>query len=554
MPVKVREFCRILERQVERSYHLELSDRELVERYGKYRDESAFATLVERHGPMILGTCRRILRDSHAVDDAFQATFLVLARKASSHGWHDSIGGWLYKVAGNVCRKLLRKRKTRFVPLAVEPVCRGEHRGIASDFSDALDEELQALPSKYQQAILLCHLQSLTVDDAASQLGCTVGQLRGWLYRGREKLRQGLGKRGIAFSATAFTLALGQASAHPVPAALAQTLAAGGSPVATSLATEIIVMLFKIQMVRLAAASFAIAAFAGLGMTGRETLAEQRGSTRSPVAQNGALPLPANVPVTAKLDDEKDDKKIDIRKGIIVAVDAASNRLTVQTEEDGFKLEVELASTTTLEVAKRAVKLAELRNGMECKVQFQGDAKVPFKIVASWPTAEAVLKSLDVAKRTATISFDSEKGIDVEVQLPLYPDAEVTFDGIRAGLEDVPTGRKIKLELGADKKTIAGIHVMAEDGDVPAHLVSVEAGAKGIVVSLNVSNEKAERKVTLGFAMADSVKIRILGKDASAGDLKPNMPVVIRLNADRRTVTHILAGSPEERKDDDDDK
>ena len=130
-----------------------LSEWQLLDRYASRRDESAFEALVARHGPMVLGVCRRVLDDPHAVEDAFQATFLVLVRKAGSLGERDAIGHWLYGVA---CRVALRarceaaQRRSREVPVArVEAVARGDEPG-RDELAPVLDEELSRLPPKYR--------------------------------------------------------------------------------------------------------------------------------------------------------------------------------------------------------------------------------------------------------------------------------------------------------------------------------------------------------------------------------------------------------------------
>ena len=175
------------------------TDTELLTSFVRHRDEAAFAALVERHGPMVMGTCRRILYDPHAAEDAFQAAFLVLARRAASLPRTEALAGWLYGVARRVALK------TRSAP--PEPLPAREAEAHARDplaelsgreVLAILDEEIRRLPSDYRLPVVLCCLEGLTLEEAAARLGCGTGALRGRLERGRERLRTRLSARGLA--------------------------------------------------------------------------------------------------------------------------------------------------------------------------------------------------------------------------------------------------------------------------------------------------------------------------------------------------------------------
>src|SRR5580704_2712733 len=145
----------------------ELSDRELLERFVSERDESAFIVLFARHGPMVLGVCRRALPAFHDAEDACQATFLVLARKASSVCKKTSLSSWLYGVACRVAANLKRnqaRRKTheRRMDASAEVTWR--------EMQSILDEELQRLPECYRAPLILCYLECMTRDEAAHHL------------------------------------------------------------------------------------------------------------------------------------------------------------------------------------------------------------------------------------------------------------------------------------------------------------------------------------------------------------------------------------------------
>jgi RNA polymerase sigma factor (sigma-70 family) len=185
-----------------------LSDQQLLERFVARRDavaELAFATLVERHGAMVLGVCRRILADSHDAEDAFQATFLVLVRQARSIRVDGSLGRWLYGVAtrvsaharANARRRQARERLGRSL-VDVESRDTSTVATVQADIQKILAEELDRLPDRFKAPIVLCDLEGTTHEDAARFLGCPVGTIKSRLSRARARLRRGLIRRGLA--------------------------------------------------------------------------------------------------------------------------------------------------------------------------------------------------------------------------------------------------------------------------------------------------------------------------------------------------------------------
>jgi RNA polymerase sigma factor (sigma-70 family) len=202
------------------------ADRELLEQFRSHRDETAFAALVRRHSPMVVGVCRRVLRHAQDAEDAAQATFLVLARKASSIRKGEAVGSWLYGVASRIARKLQGqnfRRHGRLRRAAELPLPENQADAPWQEFLAILDEELGRLPSAYRAPLVLCYLEGRTQDQAARQLGCSLGKLRGRLERGRACLRSRLARRGLCLSATLLAANLAQGSASALPA-----LAAGG--------------------------------------------------------------------------------------------------------------------------------------------------------------------------------------------------------------------------------------------------------------------------------------------------------------------------------------
>ena len=209
-----------------------LSDGQLLERFTSRRPdvaEPAFAALVARHGPMVLSVCHGSLGNIHDAEDAFQATFVVLARKAGSLWKPELLGPWLHGVASHTARRL-KEKNTRRRRHEAEAAMSGkiavaqaeQHaRSIAQrDEIDVLHQEIERLPQRYKTAIVLCDLEGLTHEAAARRLGRPVGTISARLSRARERLRSRLSRRGLALSAGVIATAASASSARAMPAAL----------------------------------------------------------------------------------------------------------------------------------------------------------------------------------------------------------------------------------------------------------------------------------------------------------------------------------------------
>jgi RNA polymerase sigma factor (sigma-70 family) len=187
-----------------------ITDRRLLERFARQRDEAAFAEIVRRHGGLVLGVCRRLLGSQHDAEDAFQATFLVLAQKANSAGWEDSVGRWLYRTAYHVAMRARRAgarrkaRERRAVSLAVP---QRSEIGVR-EVSALLDQGLQALSARYRDVLVICCLEGQTREEAARRLGLSQRTLERRLAKGKELLGGWLSRRGVSLSATLLAAAL----------------------------------------------------------------------------------------------------------------------------------------------------------------------------------------------------------------------------------------------------------------------------------------------------------------------------------------------------------
>jgi RNA polymerase sigma factor (sigma-70 family) len=218
-----QSFSRDIQTLFENGATGELTDRQLIERFKARENESAelaFTVLVERHGPMVFHACRSILRDRHAAEDAFQATFLILSRKAGSLYLRDSVGPWLFGTACRVarCARTAAFRRRAHEQKAAELTAPTVDDPSWDDRDAVLREELFRLPERYRLAVMMCDLYGLTQEQAARQLGWPSGTVRSRLARGRGRLRDQLTRRGLAPNAVPIGTSLAR---RGVPAALA---------------------------------------------------------------------------------------------------------------------------------------------------------------------------------------------------------------------------------------------------------------------------------------------------------------------------------------------
>ncbi len=209
------------------SENSELTDGLLLERYVEYRDEAAFEALLRRHGPMVLGVCRRVLRHEADARDAFQATFVVLIRRAGTIEPRSQVGNWLYGVACKTSVKVLamnrrvNAKRVHAVNFHVEPDQSTDPEVLA-----ALDRELSHLPDNYRTVIVLCELEGKSLKEAARQLECPQGTVASRLARARTMLAKRMRRHGLATSVAAITAAITrEGSAAYLPPSLCDSTA-----------------------------------------------------------------------------------------------------------------------------------------------------------------------------------------------------------------------------------------------------------------------------------------------------------------------------------------
>ncbi|OAI47864.1 hypothetical protein AYO44_08775 [Planctomycetaceae bacterium SCGC AG-212-F19] len=287
-PMTTRAFQRIvryLHRAASPPEAAERTDGQLLDRFVVHHDSAAFESLMRRHGPLVWGVCRRLLRAEQDAEDAFQATFLILLRKAPALDRRPSLGAWLYGVAYRVAGNALKARavaaRHRASQTPVTDMPQPEpHDTTWHELRPVLDEELHQLPEKYRVPLVLCCLEGKTNEQAARELGWPCGSMSRRLARGRELLRRRLVRRGVVLSAVALTTLLAEHAAPAAPLPLvsgtlhvAQTLMQSGQATTTGVASASVssltegvlktMYLAKLKLIGFSAAACLAAAVSG---------------------------------------------------------------------------------------------------------------------------------------------------------------------------------------------------------------------------------------------------------------------------------------------------
>jgi len=305
------------------------SDGQLLERFLAQRDQTAFATLVERHSAMVLSVCRRLLRDPHEAEDAFQATFLVLVRKARSIVCRESVGSWLYGVAYRLAlrsRTLAERRQKQDSEVEDVPAPDTRPAGAWHELRPVLDEEINRLPEKYRQPVVLCYFEGKPYEEAARLLGWPAGTVSGRLARARDILRRRLTRRGVvlASSLPATLLADQRVSAELLATtvraafhyAAGPEAAAGSVPASAAALAEGLIHSMSVHKLKLGAVVLAALLMLGAGIA---VFSLRAHAGKAPVADNTLPEVAVKDGILPKGD----------RQGEVVAVQFAHDGQTV---------------------------------------------------------------------------------------------------------------------------------------------------------------------------------------------------------------------------------
>lgn len=518
-----------------------LADRELLRRF-LAGDEAAFAELVQRHAGLVMGVCRRVLRHAADAEDAFQATFLVLARKAGSLNWQESIAGWLHDTARRTSLKLRGSTVRRRVveQQAAEARPEGETTHATSDpssqasvheLSELLDEELARLPAKFREVILLSQIEGLSRDELAERLGISAAAVKDRLERGREQLRTRLVKRGVSLTAVALAawLVPGTAQAAGSTALVAGTaqaagafatgqLAAGSVPAAVTLAQGVLKMMGfeKLKIVAACVVSMLTAGTIAYGMLQDEPTRFEKGLRGQVVAVNVGKP----------------------------------STVTISLEEFGTLLNLDVSGQAKVWTAFEAGQLADLKEGQFVSLRLGNDHRTVNEIHVQGQMREASIKSVAASgKITIVEDDDDEDGVGKPMEVELAPDAILRIGGLPATRSDLKPGMQVPLEFGRDGKLVNAIEAEAvENTLIDGELLEVDANGNKLVFGREENDEG--QPVQQSFAITAETLITLDGKPAKLADLKRGSSLKLRLADDGQTIRAIKATSPE--PDDDD--
>ncbi len=353
------------------------TDRQLLERFATGRDEAAFAALVHRHGPLVWGVCRRLLRHHQDAEDAFQATFLVLAGKAGAIRRPELLANWLYGVA---CRTAARaradasRRRARERTAATAAVVMPSTDILWQDIRPILDEEIQRLPTKYRTPFVLCYLEGRTNEEAARQLGCPKGTILSRLAWARQWLRRRLERRGVSLAVGGVAAFLEQQAAPAtVSARLAETTVdailahtagkfVAGGVVAAGPAILAQGVLNQMLLTQLKAAAVAVLLIGAVGF-GAWTYAGQGGKSTSASAAPAAPSEDRSAPRQA-------DPDIQLARRQLEA--AIQELLQVQADIRKAKVEMALAEADQKKAARRPIPDEEIEHWIDQPVFLQG--------------------------------------------------------------------------------------------------------------------------------------------------------------------------------------
>ncbi len=368
-----------------------LTDADLLACFIAGKDESAFAGLVRRHGPMVFSVCRRVLGNIHDAEDAFQAAFLVLARKAASIWPRALVGNWLYGVAYRTAlraKSMIARRQAREKQVSELPDCAAPTASPWSNLWPLLDRELHALADKYRVPVILCDLEGQSQREAARQLGWPEGTLMTRLARARRMLAKRLNRRGVALSAGALATLLAQntlSAAVPAPLALATVKAAtfvAAGPATAVVSAEVAALtegvlstMFFAKIKSAALVLFVVAVLgSGAGFFAHRSLADRSAAAEpTPAAER---PVGA-ADFTALAEQDRGDRKPDPNaanfRGKIVAVAKGGKSITIETpatERGGAPVKHDLKLTDKTEVKFFGVGLggAKLAEGLQAQI------------------------------------------------------------------------------------------------------------------------------------------------------------------------------------------
>jgi RNA polymerase sigma factor (sigma-70 family) len=485
-----------------------LLDAELLERFAIRRDEAAFEALVRRHGPLVWRVCRLILRHHHDAEDAFQATFLILARKAPTIVPREMLPNWLYGVARQTAIKakhMAARRETRERRMTELPQPEALPQPIEIDLHEVLDQELSQLPARYRTPIILCHLEGKGHKEAATQLGWPVGTLSARLSRARRILASRLSRRGFTLSAGSLAvLTTWRAASASVPTSLINStvkvvVLSAKNPLDQGLVAAEIIALTKsvlramlMSKIKTGSLILVVGAAIGVGLFARS--AE---SPRRMQAEGGLGTQKRTAPNEQRFRGEGSRKLLQKLDWALTKVDTDNRRISALARwtwnsmandefassglQTGLHLSFsDLPVSTDAEILLdgKPAKLTDLVAidnetfnvwyGLQLALQLSDDGTTITKIDARSHNAYFFLKSVDLTNRLISVGIGASGMMAAQDDLAVAEDAKIL---IRVGKQqfkearfaDLKAGMRISFELATKDGQIVIRGIRAEE-------------------------------------------------------------------------------------------
>jgi len=449
-----------------------LPDRELVTRFVRQQDQAAFSALVRRHGGIVWSVCRRVLGQRAELDDAVQATFVLLARRAGSLKHPELVGAWLYAVARKVALKARNARSAaRVIPLGQdqEPAhsCDPLDTLSGREVLAILDEELARLPEEYRAVLLLCCIEGKSREEAAQRLGWSEGSVKGRLERGRDVLSRRLKRRGLTLgSALGVTLVWHAATAKAAIPTIA-AVPGSASPSAVALADAVAAALGTSVWVRagIVAALVLTGTGVGLGVWGHS-----RDEPRPPRAVDTARsdrPAP-----TEQQPNTPPDTPPDVRTPVVAPEPRVGATVTallrgVDPESRGVTLRVReteatypVAGGAEVRIDDTAATLSELA-ALGGKIRVQATLNVAGTEVVALAAEGEIVTGTVLGKDPERLSVTVRRRVtDPKAPpstWPLAPNTPLTLDGRPATLAELHEGYTVRVRLSIDGKRVVSL-------------------------------------------------------------------------------------------------
>jgi RNA polymerase sigma factor (sigma-70 family) len=492
---------------------------------------------------MVWGVCRRVLHSHQDAEDAFQATFLVLARKAASV---VSVANWLYGVAHQTALKARavaarRMAREKQMPSLPEPAL--EQRDVWDDLRPRLDQELSRLPDKYRAVIVLCDLEGKTRKEAARHFHLPEGTVASRLATARTMLARRLTRSGLVVSGAALAAALAQQASASVPVSVASgtikaagLFAAGQAAAAGALSGQAVALAegvlrtMLLTKLKITTAVLVVAAALGAGVVlarpgPSDSLPDQPAAKPAPAELPNVQPvaqkqLPAVQPVK-----EKQNAPVPTQvSGIVKAVDAGQRTLTV-THRDGDTT-FQVAKDADINIDGKAGQLTAVAPGASVHLRQFVDATTTRSVLVEGRWISGALKAVDAAKGTITFGDDVHNG-GAGKTYTVPAGLVVMIDGKPGKLAGVPAGANANLQLLADQATVRSLS--AEGAQV-----------NGVVKAVNAQ----KRTVTVNDTTYPVPQDAHIGLDHAPGkleDLPAGANVILNLRVDQQTVLRLSA-------------